>query len=743
MRKAYSFIILILLAMACPLSSVLASEPTRIQLWHQMIYSHRQILRAAADAYEKNHPDVRVQITYRETEELRSAYQSAAMGGSGPELIYGPSDQVGPFATMGIIRPLNEAFDTGPLSTYLKDFDPLAVIQFGGKPYMVGDRLGNHLMLIYNKKLIAEPPRNTDELIRIGRAQTKDLDGDGKIDRYGLVWNFTEPFFFVPWIAGFNDWFFTESNQPRLNTDATVRAFAFVKSLRDEHKIVPQECDYEIANALFKDGKAAMIINGDWSWGDYKAAGIDFGIARLPMVSETGQWPSPIVSTTGYSLNVHIPPEKLPKVLDLLRYLTSPEVQLRFAKEAGTLPSHLGARETPFVKNDEILKSSVDIMSVGHPMPVVPEIRAVWDALRGQYQAVLGGITLPAEAAKLAQAKAELQISEMNEVIEPGAQTYVIWAFVLIVAGIAIYWSVKGVRAFINGLSGPNRIAYLMMLPAFIAVFAVVIFPFLYNVAVSLSNFSLRTFKDWHLVGLQHYGQVLTDQNFYLVFLKTIIWTGTNLVFHVVLGVGLALLINQTLPAKPLLRTLLIIPWAVPQYITALTWRAMFNQEYGSINLMLTHFFHMSPVQWLSSPAEAFTACILTNIWLGFPFMMVVALGGLQAIPQQMYEAAKVDGANSIQRFVNITWPMLKPVMIPAITLGVIWTFNSLNVIWLVSSSGEPADSTHILVSYVYKSAFNLYRYGYSAAFSMIIFFILFAFGIGFLNRTKADESVY
>jgi arabinogalactan oligomer/maltooligosaccharide transport system permease protein len=151
----------------------------------------------------------------------------------------------------------------------------------------------------------------------------------------------------------------------------------------------------------------------------------------------------------------------------------------------------------------------------------------------------------------------------------------------------------------------------------------------------------------------------------------------------------------------------------------------------------------MAPVQWLSSPVEAFSACILTNIWLGFPFMMVIALGGLQAIPHQMYEAARVDGANSWQRFWNITWPMLKPVMYPAITLGVIWTFNALNVVWLVSNSGEPADSTHILVSYVYKAAFNLYRYGYSAAFSMIIFFILLAFGIVFLFRSKASDSMY
>jgi arabinogalactan oligomer/maltooligosaccharide transport system permease protein len=169
----------------------------------------------------------------------------------------------------------------------------------------------------------------------------------------------------------------------------------------------------------------------------------------------------------------------------------------------------------------------------------------------------------------------------------------------------------------------------------------------------------------------------------------------------------------------------------------------MFNYEYGSINLILVKFLSLSPVEWLKSPVEAFTAVIITNIWLGFPFMMIIALGALQSIPQELYEAADLDGAKWYSKLKNITIPLIKPVMIPAITLGIIWTFNNINVVWLVSNAGEPSDKTHILVSFVYKAAFNLYRYGYAAAFSMIIFLILLAFGLTFLRRTRATESVY
>ncbi len=148
-------------------------------------------------------------------------------------------------------------------------------------------------------------------------------------------------------------------------------------------------------------------------------------------------------------------------------------------------------------------------------------------------------------------------------------------------------------------------------------------------------------------------------------------------------------------------------------------------------------------VEWLKSPTEAFLAIIITNVWLGFPFMMVIALGALQSIPNELYEAADIEGAKWFHKLKSITIPLIKPVMVPAITLGLIWTFNNLNVVWLVSNAGEPSDQTHILVSYVYKAAFNLYRYGYAAAFSMVIFFILLIMSISFIKRTRATESVY
>jgi arabinogalactan oligomer/maltooligosaccharide transport system permease protein len=287
----------------------------------------------------------------------------------------------------------------------------------------------------------------------------------------------------------------------------------------------------------------------------------------------------------------------------------------------------------------------------------------------------------------------------------------------------------------------------LLVAPAFVVLFGVVIYPFFYNIVISLSNMNLAHIRTWKIIGFDQYVKVFTERSqpdFYVVFLKTVIWTVVNLFFHVVIGVFLALVLNQReIRGKALFRAILVLPWAVPQLIVALTWRGMFNYEYGSINLILTQWFGLPAVQWLKQPLEAFIAVIIANVWLGFPFMMVIALGALQSIPHELYEAADIDGASWLHKLKNITIPLIRPVMVPAITLGTIWTFNNLNIVWLVSNAGEPSDQTHLLVSFVYKAAFNFYRYGYGAALSIVIFFILLAFSLIFMRSARATENVY
>jgi len=383
----------------------------KITIWHQDRIDIRLVLESQLQKFMKLHPEVEVEQLFKETESLRSGFIISAIAGQGPEIVYGPADQVGPFQVMDIILPLEDLFDRA----YLDQFDPKALTYYKGHLYQIADKLGNHLTLVYNKKLVPKPPTTEKELIAIGEHLTQDLNGDGKPDRYGLAWNYTEPFFFIPFMTGFGGWIMDDSGKPALNNPGTVDGLKFIKDLRDKYKIIPNESDYEISDLLFKDGKVGMIINGDWSWSGYEKAGIDFGVAPLPKISKTGLWCGTMVSPKGFSLNANISEEKKKWAIELIKFLTSDENELEAATILHTMPTKRSVLASSFVKNNDIMKNSEIAIDHGRPMPVVPELRAIWDAMRPSYQAVLGGYKTAEQAAADMQLDALNKIKEMNE----------------------------------------------------------------------------------------------------------------------------------------------------------------------------------------------------------------------------------------------------------------------------------------------------------------------------------------
>ncbi len=383
----------------------------RLTIWHQDRIDVRIVLQRQLDRFMQLHPEVRVEQLFKETEELRSGFIIAALAGQGPEIVYGPSDQVGPFEMMHIILPLEDIFS----KEWLALIDPRGLTWYKGHLYQVADKLGNHLTLVYNKKLVPVPPTTEEELVRIGKSLTADLNGDGKIDRYGLTWNYTEPFFFIPFMTGFGGWIMDDAGRPTLNSRGTVDGLKFIKRLRDVERIIPNEADYNVADILFKDGNAGMIINGDWSWAGYQNAGLDIGVAPLPKITTTGLWCAPMVSPKGFSLNSNISGEKKTWALELVRFLMSPENQMESARELFTMPTNLQVQQSDFVQQNDIMRNSRLQIDRGRPLPVVPELRAIWDAMRPSYQAVLAGTMTPEQAAEEMQALALRRIKEMNE----------------------------------------------------------------------------------------------------------------------------------------------------------------------------------------------------------------------------------------------------------------------------------------------------------------------------------------
>jgi arabinogalactan oligomer/maltooligosaccharide transport system permease protein len=314
----------------------------------------------------------------------------------------------------------------------------------------------------------------------------------------------------------------------------------------------------------------------------------------------------------------------------------------------------------------------------------------------------------------------------------------------------------------------PYGLAYLLILPALIGVLFLIIYPFIFEIKLAFSNASLGTqatknaeyglIYGWQNLVALFTGSVAKDAKFFEVFVRTILWTVINVTFHVLGGLGLAILLHRPMKLQGFYRTLLVFPWAIPGTIAAMALRNEFDSRYGLFNILLGNLntwltnvsagtanvivignifnwlaAHIGPVSWKQDPFWAFVSILISNIWLGIPFMSVIILGGLQSISQEYYEAAEIDGASRWQQFRNITLPLLRPVLTPAIVLGVVWTFNKFDIIYLITQGG-PQEKTDILVSSMYKAAFQFYRYGFTAMFALVIFFILFLFTLFYLR---------
>lgn len=332
-----------------------------------------------------------------------------------------------------------------------------------------------------------------------------------------------------------------------------------------------------------------------------------------------------------------------------------------------------------------------------------------------------------------------------------------LWAVVVLGLATLLFFTQGHARRTAKALR-EHADAYAYVAPAMIGMLVLVFFPFFYGIGlaftdttlfnesapfrerwIGLDNF-LAILGDFNIVTKSAEGTVVNYQNFYWTLMMTVIWTVTNVTVGVSFGFVLALALNtEGLRGKAIYRVLLILPWAIPNYITALVWRGMFHPQFGVINQML-QMFGLEPVAWFDGVVSAFMTGLVTNGWLSFPFMMVVILGALQSIPRDMYEAAEVEGATRWQQLKSITLPLLRPTLVPAVVLSVVWTFNMFNIIFLVSG-GEPAGANEILITKAYKIAFEQYQYAYAAAYSTVIFVILLVYGYFQTRITRATES--
>jgi arabinogalactan oligomer/maltooligosaccharide transport system substrate-binding protein len=378
-----------------------------IELWTKEGDPNIEFVQQLADDYKVLHPNVTITVVNKDVELLREDMVNTALAPeTQPELLWTVLDHVGPLYDAGVIQPLTGQFDESVLADATKGAGTYGP---DGDVWVAPISIGNQLMLYYNKSLVADAPADTDAMIAAAEANTSG-------DNYGLVYNQTEPFWLVPWLGGFGGSVFADDGvTPTLDTDEMKATLQFLSDLKTESNVMPSECDYDCAHALFLDGSAAMIINGDWVLADYTTAlGDDLGVTSIPTVTATGEDPKPYIGGTYWMVPSAVEGDTLTVVLDFIDWTLAADQQDEQVQILKRLPANDEILTSSVVTDDASLADAAAAVALGIPQPINAEMRCNWDAMKPQMQAVLSGSSSVADAAAAMQTAADNCIATLQ-----------------------------------------------------------------------------------------------------------------------------------------------------------------------------------------------------------------------------------------------------------------------------------------------------------------------------------------
>jgi multiple sugar transport system permease protein len=277
-------------------------------------------------------------------------------------------------------------------------------------------------------------------------------------------------------------------------------------------------------------------------------------------------------------------------------------------------------------------------------------------------------------------------------------------------------------------------LAYLLLLPAALVLFFVLLFPMvstlLTSFGIELNNFNFT---------FDNYVRLFKDPEFWNSFKNTLIFVPISVIGDLVLGLSVALLLNQKIKGRKFFRVLVLLPWMIPSVVTGATWRWMYNPISGIINSILLRVGLIEePVLWLSSKSIALFSIIMANIWRGFPYVMLIMLTGLQSIDSDIYEAGTIDGVNSWQKFIYLTLPNLKKNIIVVLALTTVWEFRQIDLVKTMTGGG-PGSLTEVLVSFVFKQYFEFFQFDYASAIAVIMSVLMLIISIPYIKGILAD----
>ncbi len=599
------------------------------------------------------------------------------------------------------------------------------------------------LMMYYNKSLFRSagipfpsPTWDWNEYLKISQQLTRDTDGDGRPDQYGTA--FTNYFFlWIPWIwsAGGDvvDPDGMHSNN-YLNSPVTEHVLQFLIDLRIKHKVAPDVGTWVQAEktgtnpSLFANGKIAMILDGHWRMPKYvkyvNQGVLDIGVAPLPG-SPSGKKVN-VMYESGWCVPVNA---KHPEDAVILAAFMSGETACRI-RSVGRLEIPANMK----VAREAVLNDPTGMEQVF--LDEVPYCRQPWGSIIERFseiewtiQDAVDEVMLNSKPMHETMTSYAGRIDRELEQIRSHGQL----EFKPIKEHSEILWFLLGVTATAAGIC---LVAYFLskrkerriltisltfISPSFIHLVVFVFTPIIFSAYLSLHRWDIVV-PEKPFVGLGNFSDMAGDSMFWNALKNTLLYS-LNVPFGMALSLIVALMMHRKLKGLNILRTLYFLPSVTSFVAIALVWMWIYHPTFGAANFFLS-LVGLPPQQWLNSSGSAMISIMIFTIWMGIGYQMVIFLAGLQGIPEEFYEAARIDGASRWQRFWSITLPLLKPTTFFILVTSFIASFQVFTTVYIMTAGG-PVRSTDVIVYHIYQSAWEQLRMGYASAMSWVLFVII------------------
>lgn len=282
--------------------------------------------------------------------------------------------------------------------------------------------------------------------------------------------------------------------------------------------------------------------------------------------------------------------------------------------------------------------------------------------------------------------------------------------------------------------------AYLFLIPTLLVVIGVAFYPLAQTVYATFFEAKLGSAKEWEFIGLKNYTRLLTNGNWWDAVWATVKFTVASVAFELVLGLGIALVVNSKFPGRGLMRTAMLVPWAIPTAISSQMWKWMYNDVFGVFNDLFTRIIPILPqkIAWVASADTALWALVAVDVWKTTPFMALLLLAGLQLIPADIYEAASVDGATGWRQFVTITLPMLRASIVVALIFRTLDALRVFDLVWIMTGGGF---GTETMATINQRNLIQFQKLGYGSTISVAIFAVIGIFVILYITTIFRDQE--